>query len=460
MNNQNQAAVGNPLESEPIGKLMRRFAGPAVVSSMVSALYNIIDQIFIGRSIGPPGNAATNVAFPLVMLMAALSMTFGVGGASNFSLCLGKGEKEKAGKTAGNSLVLMIGSGVLLAAITLLFLKPLMEAFGARDRVLVLAMEYTGMTAFGVPFATLSSGGSQLVRADGSPRYAMLSSLAGVAVNTVLDPVFIFGMGLGMKGAALATVLGQAVSGILLLFYFRNCKTVRLTRSDFKPAGWCAKAILALGSSSGVNQLAVAGMQIVMNNTLGYYGELSVYGRDIPLACVGIVTKVNVIFSSVIMGISQSCQPIFGFNYGAGNFKRVKETFKKAAAAVTAVSVLAFLCFQLFPHQIIGIFGRGGSLYYEFATRYLRIYMFCIFMGGIQILTANLFPSIGKGTIGVWVSLSRQMLFLLPLILILPLFSGIDGVLFAGPLADGAAGILAVILAAREMKQWNKEIRA
>ncbi len=457
MNQTNTIEAHNPLETESIGKLMRQFAIPAIISGLMNSIYNIVDQIFIGQSVGTLGNAATNVAFPLVTIMASLSMMIGVGGASNFSLYLGKNENEKAAKVVGNSLCMAVLSGIALSVTVLVFLEPLMVLFGARGQVLIYAREYTGITAIGIPFTLFGSAGSQLIRADGSPKYSMFSALSGAILNTVLDPIFIFGFGMGIQGAALATITGQIVTAIAVLLYFRKFRSLRLKREHFFFRARTVRSIVSLGAAACFNQLAVTLVQIVLNNTLGYYGELSIYGRDIPLACVGIISKVNTIFIAVIFGIAQSCQPIMGFNYGAGNYKRVKNAYKMAAIVVTCIATAAFLCFQIFPKQLIYLFGQGAALYYEFGIRYFRIFLFCIFINGIQILTSNFFSSIGYALKGILLSLSRQIFFLLPLVLILPLFLGIDGVLYAGPLADGAAGLMAILFMIHEMRRLSRK---
>jgi len=388
--------------------------------------------------------------------MTTLAMTLGVGGAANFSLRLGEGDGKKSAKIAGNSIMLMIALGLALSALSILFLKPLMVIFGARDAVLSYSMEYGRIIAVGCPFYVLSVGGSQLIRADGSPRYSMFSALLGAILNIILDPIFIFGLNMGMTGAAIATIIGQFASCAVVLLYLRKFKSVRLQKDCFKPQKETMLSIFSLGFSSGLHQIAVTLFQVVMNNTLIHYGELSEYGRDIPLACVGIVSKVNVVFSTIVMGISQGCQPIIGFNFGAGNYGRVKKTYKTAFITVALISSIAFLCYQIFPRQIISIFGDGDELYFEFATRYIRIFLSLVIIVGIQILSSNLFPAIGQSRIGIVTSLSRQIFFLLPLIVVMPLLFGIDGVLYAGPIADGASGILAVALVIREMKKWPK----
>lgn len=444
----------NPLESEPIGKLIWRYALPAIASSLVNAVYNIVDQIFVGNKIGELGNAATNVAFPLVMIVTTLAMTFGAGSAASFSLYLGQKEEKQARAIVGNGMTLMILCGILAAGISQLLLRPALTAFGGRGQTLEYAVEYTRILAVGFPCAILITGASQLIRADGNPKYAMMATLSGAVLNCILDPIFIFGLDMGMSGAALATVTGQVISAILILVYFTRFQTFKLQGRDFLLRIKSIARIFELGVAAGANQLAVTLVQIVMNNTLGHYGELSQYGRDIPLACVGIISKVSSIFNAVIFGISQSAQPILGYNYGAGNFARVKSTYKQAALIVTSISCVAFLCFQLFPRQIISVFGSGDVLYYEFALRYFHIFLFCTFIVGTQILSAQFFPAIGKGGVGTVVSLSRQVFFLMPLVVVFPLFWGIDGVLWAGPIADGLSGVMALLLVRQEMKKW------
>ncbi len=446
----------NPLESGAIGKLIAKFAIPAIIGGLISAAYNIVDQIFIGQSVGLLGNAATNVAFPLVTISNSLALLFGVGSASNFSLELGDKRKDSAVQFYGNGISLLLVSGILLFVIVLAFLQPLLIFFGATKDVLPYALTYTGITTFGLPFSMLSIGGGHLIRADGSPTYAMLSTASGAILNCFLDPLFIFGFGMGIAGAAYATITGQIISALLVLYYFRKkFKTAELERRHFRPSVSRAKIIASLGAASCFNQLAMSLVQITLNNTLRSYGATSVYGSDIPLACVGVISKVNVLFMAFVLGIAQGCQPIFGFNYGAKNYSRVQETYKKAATAVTVICIISFLCFQIFPRQIVSIFGTGSELYFEFAEKYFRIYLLFTFINGIQPLTSNFFTSIGKAKMGIIMSLTRQIIFLLPLILILPIFWGINGVMYAGPIADSAAVALAGYFAWREMKKMR-----
>lgn len=454
MENTESTEIKNPLESEPLGKLILKYSIPASASSLVNSIYNIVDQIFVGNSIGELGNAATNVAFPIVLVVAALALTFGIGGASAFSLYLGSKEEQKARYIAGNSISLIVITGLAVGIITTIFLRPILIVFGGRGQTLEYAIEYTRIIALGTPFAMLCTGASQLIRADGSPRYAMISILSGTILNCILDPILIFGFSMGMAGAACATVFGQLISSIMIICYFRRFKSVRLKAKYYFLKAESVFRIIKIGIAAGAMQFASTIISIVLNNLLGYYGELSQYGRDIPLACSGIITKVCALFDGVALGIAQSMQPIIGYNYGAGNFERIKSAFKKVAGIIFCISSFAFLCFQIFPRQITSVFGSGDELYFEFAVRYFRIYLFCIFIVGLQLLCSQFFPSIGKGGVGLFISLLRRVFLLLPMILIFPVFMGIDGVLWAGPLADGFAGVISLLLVIREMKKW------
>ncbi len=446
----------NPLGSEPVSTLLRRFAVPSVIAMLVSALYNMVDQLFIGHSIGVLGNAATNVAFPLSMVCTSIGLLCGIGGAANFNLCMGRREPEHAKSYVGNAISMLAILGVILCVAVQLFLRPMMLLFGATPDVIDYACTYTRITSIGFPFLIVTIGGSNLIRADGSPKFSMLCNLVGAIVNTILDPLFIFVFHMGMAGAALATITGQILSFALVVFYLRGFKTLPLSLSDLKPNMACWARIAALGATPAFNQVAMMVVQIVMNNTLTYYGSNSVYGSDIPLACAGIISKVNMLFFSFVIGISQGLQPIVSFNFGAQKYDRVKDAYKKAVFAATAISIVAFLCFQLFPRQIIGIFGSGSKEYLHFAERYFRIFLFFTFLNGIQPVSSNFFTSIGAPKKGIFLSLTRQIIFLLPLLLIFPYLFGIDGVMYTAPIADLAAASVSIVMVVREFKIMAK----
>ena len=441
-----------PLGSYPFSSLLRRFAIPSVIAMLVSALYNMVDQLFIGHSIGVLGNAATNVAFPLSMVCTSIGLLCGIGGAANFNLCMGRREPEHAKSYVGSAISMLAILGVILCVAVQLFLRPMMLLFGATPDVIDYACTYTRITSIGFPFLIVTIGGSNLIRADGSPKFSMLCNLVGAIVNTILDPLFIFVFHMGMAGAALATITGQILSFALVVFYLRGFKTLPLSLSDLKPNMACWARIAALGATPAFNQVAMMVVQIVMNNTLTHYGSNSVYGSDIPLACAGIISKVNMLFFSFVIGISQGLQPIVSFNFGAQKYDRVKDAYKKAVFAATAISIVAFLCFQFFPRQIIGIFGSGSEEYLHFAERYFRIFLFFTFLNGIQPVSSNFFTSIGAPKKGIFLSLTRQIIFLLPLLLIFPYLFGIDGVMYTAPIADLAAASVSIVMVVREFK--------
>ena len=449
--------IMNPLVTERIEKLIAKFAIPAIISMLVSSLYNIVDQIFIGQGVGMLGNAATNIAFPISIICTATALLLGIGSASNFNLKSGAGESEEASKIVGTGLAMLVICGVIIAVVVLFFLDPLLQLFGVTPDVLPYAQDYTGITAFGIPFLILTTGGNHLIRADRSPTYSMACMLTGAIINTILDPLFIFGFHWGIKGAAWATIIGQIISGILVIVYFLRFRKLELSWSMLRPKGKYLRAIVSLGMASYINQIAMAIVQIVMNNTLRHYGAESMYGTDIPLACVGVISKVNMVFMAICIGISQGCQPIWGFNYGAGQYDRVKQTYKKAFQISLTIGIIFFLCFQLFPRQLVSIFGTGSEEYFRFAERYFRIFMLMTFINGIQPMSSGFFTSIGKAKLGIVVSLTRQIIFLLPLILIFPLFMGIDGVMYAGPIADGAAAVVAIGYSVRELKKFRED---
>lgn len=447
----------NPLGYEKESKLLRELAIPCIISMLVSALYNIVDQFFIGRGIGITGNAATNIAFPLSTISAALSLLIGIGGASRFSLNLGAGEKEEAERYAGNALVMMGIAGVFLMFVTQLFLHPMLVFFGAKGEVLTYAASYTRIVSLGFPFLIANTGMSKLIVADGSPTYSMTSVLAGAVINTILDPLFIFVFHWGMAGAALATIIGQIISFFIGVRYMFHFKAVTFSRASFKLGKKYVLEIASLGAGSFCNQIAMTIVQIVMNNTLTHYGALSMYGGEIPLACAGIITKVNAIYMALVIGVGQGAQPIIGFNYGAKNFDRVKRTYLLAIKVAITIGVAALICFQLFPRQIIALFGSGSEAYFAFAERYFRIYLLFTFANGVQPIATSFFTAIGKPKLGIFMSLTRQIIFLLPLIVIFPMFMGIDGVMYAGPIADAAAALVAGTFSVKMVRDLKKK---
>lgn len=449
--------TNNPLGVQPVNRLLSQFAIPSIISMLVGSLYNIVDQFFIGQRVGELGNAATNIAFPLSTSCLALALLIGIGGSSAFNLAMGSGHEKRAVNIMGNAVVLLAGSGLVLSIITLLFLKPFLLFFGSPKAVLPYAMEYTKITAFGFPFLLLSTGGGHLIRADGRPRITMLCNLVGAVLNTILDALFVFGLNLGMSGAALATIIGQIVSGALAIWYLMHGKTVTIRRENLRVKWKNVTRIASLGMAPCSNQVAMMVVQIIMNQSLKHYGSHSIYGENIPIACAGIITKVNMIFMSFVIGLSQGLQPIASFNYGAGKKGRVKEAYIKAISIGAVLAVIAFFMFQFFPRQIISIFGDGSELYYQFAIRYFHVFLFFTFVNFMQPITSNFFTAIGKPKVGSFLALTRQILFLLPLILLFPLFLEIDGIMYAGPVADCLAAVVCFIMVYRELRNFNQK---
>ncbi len=453
-----EATQKNPLGTEPVGKLMLKFAIPSIIGMLVAALYNIVDQLFIGNFVGKLGNGATNIAFPFTTACLSLSLLFGIGGASCFNLSMGREEKEKAPYYIGNGITMLFSCGLLIAIVSELFLSPLLRGFGASDNILPFAMTYVRITAIGFPFLMVTTGGCHLVRADGSPQMAMICNITGALINTALDALFVIVFDWGMAGAALATIIGQFVSAIIVIRYMMHFKTVKLTRKHFVPSFKYTMQTAAVGMGSFFNQVAMMIVQILLNNLLKHYGADSPYGEDIPLIVAGIVMKVAQIFFSVVIGIAQGSQPIESFNYGAKNYKRVREAYRRAMIASGVISAVAFALFQLVPRQILTLFGKSTEeAYYEFGSRYFRVFFFFILLNFIQPITSTFFTSIGKAFKGAILSLTRQIIFLIPLMLILPRFFGVDGILYAGPAADLMAIIANALFAAYEFSLMRRE---
>lgn len=423
---------------------------------MVASLYNIVDQIFIGRGIGINGNAATNVAFPLTTICVSISLFLGLGGASIYSISLGQGNKKKAADMIGNTIVLAIAFSFIFSIVVRVFVKKFMIMFGATQEVLQYAIDYTSITSIGfIPFV-FSTVMSHIIRADGSPKYSMFSVLIGAVVNIILDPIFIFKFNMRISGAALATIIGQFISFFITLRYVFKFKNITFNRYSFNLYSENVLKIFSLGASGGINQFSMMIVQITMNNVLSYYGALSIYGGNIPLAVSGIIAKINMLIMAFIIGSGQGSQPIIGFNYGAKNYDRVIETYKLTVSITTIVALISFLIFQIFPRQVVSIFGDGSELYFQFAERYMRVYMALMIVNGIQPVSGTFFTSIGKAFKGAFIAMTRQLLFLLPLIIILPRIFGIDGVMYAGPIADGIALIVTIIFVSLEIKKIKK----
>lgn len=443
--------IENPMGTQPIKKLLMQLAIPAMIANVVNALYNIVDQIFIGQGVGYLGNAATNIAFPITTICLALGLMTGVGAASNFNLELGRKEVEKARKIAGTAVVQLIVMGIAVCVLVQIFLAPLMQLFGATYQIFDYAMEYSRITAYGIPFFLFSTGFNPLVRSDGRATFSMMAIIAGAVLNTVLDPIFIFVFQMGIAGAAWATVISQMVSALLLFAYIPKFRSVKFQWEDFIPHMKQVEAIAALGLTSFIFQISALIVQIVSNNLLKTYGAMSIYGSEIPIAVGGIVSKVFVIFIALIIGMTQGVQPIVGYNYGAKYYERVRQTIFLALKIGFGLSFVTWAVFEIFPLQIIQLFGNGNDLYFEFGIRYMRYFMLFTLINGITILITTFFPAIGKAKTGAFLSLARQLLILLPVMLLMTYIFGVEGMMFATPVSDVISLVLCLFFFKREL---------
>ena len=421
---------------EPVGKLILKFAVPFVTALLVSSLYNIVDQIFIGHGVGYLGNAATNVVYPITIIAQAIALLIGDGCAAYLSICLGKKDYENARKSAGNALTLMIISAIAVFLFFFYTKDHILWLFGATKNNIQYAEEYFSFILIGLPFYMLGGGLPCMIRADGSPRFAMIATLIGCIMNVILDPIAIFVLHMGMKGAAIATALGQIVSAVLCVSYMFHAKSFKLTKNDLILKCSVLQKSLPMGVSSFLTQVSIMVNTTVMNNVLVAYGASSRYGADIPLSVVGIVQKVFGIMISFTVGIAAGFQPIVGYNYGAGKYERVKKLYKTMMIAEAAVGLAATILFECFPLQIIQLFGAQEGLYNEYAIIAFRVYFIASILCCIQKGTAIFMQALGKPTISMGLSLLRDFILCVPLILLLPLKFGIYGPLFSAPISD------------------------
>ena len=442
----------NILGKEKISKLIKKFSIPCIISLLVNSLYNIVDQIFIGQGVGYLGNGATNVVFPLVMISLAFSLMLGDGSSAYLSLKLGEKKKEEAKTGIGNGIALSIIASIIFCVITLIFLPQLLNIFGCTENLRDYAISYGRIIAIGLPFSMIGTTLNSIIRADGSPKYSMITMVTGAILNTILDPIFIFVLHKGVAGAAIATVASQALTFILNVLYIKRFKSIKLTKESFKIKANVCKKVATLGISSFITQMSFVFVMTVENNVLVKCGADSKFGAEIPITVIGIVMKISQILNSVIIGITAGSQPIFGYNYGARKFDRVKEALKIVLSSSLIISTIAFILFQTIPHKLILIFGNGDENYIEFACLAFRTYLLLCICNGIQIPSGIFFQAIGKSTKSAILSLSRQIIILIPSILILSKIFGIMGVLYAGPVADGVAFLLAVTILVIEIK--------
>ena len=422
----------NPLGYQPIGRLLMKFAIPSVISMLVNAVYNIVDQIFIGQGVGYLGNAATTVAFPIVTIILAVGTMLGAGGSAYAAIKLGEKKEEEAENTLGNVFILLVGIGIVLTVIGLVFLDPILTIFGATP--------------------------NNMARCDGSPNVAMYSMVAGALLNCVLDPIYIFVFHWGVQGAAIATITSQIIATIILLYYFtrKGNMRLRLTHTRLNPT--ICKMAFSLGISSCITQLSSTILQIAMNNSLVYYGNQTSVTGDVALSAMGIVMKISMIIVSICIGIGIGAQPILGFNRGANQPKRIKRCYRLASNIATAVTTVGWAMFMLIPHIILMLFGSADANFTEFAIKAMRIFDLGVFCAGFQETSTSNFQATGHPIKASILSSLRQLVLLIPLILLLPLHFGLDGILYAGPIADITSAVIIFFFIHHEMKKLDVQI--
>ena len=453
------------LGEEKIPKLLLKFSIPCVVGLLIGALYNIVDQIFIGNSeLGILGNAATGVSFPVICIANAFAWCIGDGAASFLSICSGRKDGEKAHKCVGTGVTVSALISLVLAAVCLAFAQPLMRMFGASDQTEGMAVEYFRIIALFFPFYLLSNVMNSMIRADGSPTFAMIALASGAVINLVLDPIFIYVCKWGIAGAAWATAIGQAVSFFLCALYFIRPKCFTLSLRSFLPDGKVLKDVVLLGLATFVTQIAIVVMALVCNITLARYGSLSHYGQDIPISVFSIQTKVYTVVGNIVTGIVLGSQPIFGYNYGAGKLDRVRQTYRVVLIVSVAVGLISTAIFQFWPELVINLFGAGDELYMEFAKKTFRIYLSLVTVTGLTKMTTVFFQSIGKSIQAVVASLVRDIVCFTPLAIFLSAGlernapgSGINGILWAAPIADGVAAVVILCLTLTFFRKLKKE---
>ncbi len=459
MNQDNSLAM---FEKEPIVKLMLKFALPAIAAMVVNSIYNIVDQIFIGQGVGMLGNAATNLTFPLVTISMAIGTMIADGCVAYFSLKLGQRRYDEAALTMGNGIAISLLAGLFITLSMELLLQPVLRLCGGNTvsaQTFEYAVEYARITLIGIPFVCVSMTVSSIIRAQGSPRYAMLCNITGCITNIALDAWFVLGLHWGVAGAAWATIIGQVLNFILAIAYIPRLKGIQFRLEYAKLRAKTVFAFLPLGISSFFTQFGSTIVVICMNNLIVTYGAESIYGPDIPLAAQGIVMKVNSIIISVMVGLGIGSQPIVGYNYGARNFRRVKETYLKTIVIGLAVGVVGWACFQLFTQSIVNLFGQESELYNQFALKCFHIFLSVIFLTGFIIPSGIFFQSIGKPTKAMICTLTRQLIYFLPAAFVLGHFMGIEGLLYAGPVGDILASATIAILVAGEIRILNRDIK-
>lgn len=455
------------LGKEPVHKLLLKFSVPCVMGLLISALYNIVDQIFIGNStLGYLGNAATGISFPIVCICNAFAWCVGDGAASYLSICSGRQDSESAHKCVGTGLSASFLASIILSVICLVFIEPLMVLFGASNATLTLATDYFRIIAIFFPLYLMFNVMNSIIRADGSPTYAMVAMCSGAVLNIILDPICIFWLNWGIEGAAIATVIGQTVSFLICAVYFFKPKSFKLSKKSFSIKKDMLKHLIILGGSTFIIQISMVVMTLLSNITLAKYGATSVYGSDIPISVFSIQTKVYTIVSNIAVGIALGGQPILGYNFGAKKFQRVKKVYKYILVSSLTIGILATLIFELWPEKIILIFGKQNDLYMEFAIKSFRIFLSLCFITCFIKISSIFFQSIGKPIHSMVASVMRDMfcfvVFTIGICSVLEnkeIGKGIYGILFASPLSDIFSGSIIIIMTIIFFKKLGIEER-
>lgn len=446
------------LGTEKISKLMVKFSVPCVLSLLVSALYNIVDQIFIGNSeLSALGNAATGVVFPIFIIAQAFAWCFGDGCAAYLNICQGKNDSQNSHRSIGTGIAITLICGIILMAVFYPLKTQILTLFGASENSIDYAIEYFDLILAFFPIFMLSNMMNAVIRADGTPAWSMASMLGGALTNIILDPVFIFGTKWGMFGAALATVIGQTVSFVVTLIYFFRTKTFKLKLKSFIPSFKAFSGALQLGMSSFITQMTIVIISLVCNIMLAKYGAQSQYGVDIPIAIIGIESKVFTVVVNLVVGIVLGCQPIISYNMGARRYDRVKELYRKILLCTVIIGIASTLLFELAPHAVVGMFGAPTNIpnpddYWKFGELTFRIFLCLVTFTCTIKMTSIFFQAVGKPIRAVVASMIRDIICFIPLIITLPLFFGIEGILFAAPAADLIAMIVAAALTVSFMK--------
>ena len=448
----------NPMGYEPVGKLLKQFAIPSVIAMLVNSIYNIVDQIFIGQGIGYLGNAATTVALPITTITLAIAMLIGAGGNAFAAIKLGEKRKDIAERTLGSVIFTLIAVGIIMAVLGSIFMDRLLVLFGATASNIDLARDYAGIIIIGSPFVLIGIAGSNFARTDGNPKIALFSMLVGAIINTILDPLYIFVFHWGVRGAAIATITGQIISAVITTRYFLTKSNMRLKRENLHFDPCLIKESVKLGTSSCIIQVASVILQIVMNNSLVAYAAGTEIDGDIALSSMGIVMKVSMILLSINIGIGIGAQPILGYNRGAKHYARIKSTYIMALKTATIVSVIGWLCCMLFPEYIIALFGNDNVQFADFAVMCLRVHLFGIFTSGFQMMTTTYFQATGQAFKASILSMLRQLILMNSLMLIMPLFMGINGIIIAGPMSDFIATAIIFFVSFSEMHKLNRQV--